>query len=268
MGAAYIDTLERFDRKERGWLIRECVGGRGALSGPFRSALASAFSTPAPDSAAWWTIDYHLDWLAGVANWSGNASEEVHSGGGVTGSIEDVDLIIAISDHLFLIEAKAAGSWSNGQLQSKLARLDRICPAGKLRVRSTGDEVKVHFGILSIRPAVRVDTSQWPEWALNGAAPFVVRPEAPGSWSKLAVQRVGPASETEIQWRIIETATQGPRSFGGWEETLAPDPGIDAHPCNSHLELWAIVQLAHSCDRRIQFHLPSGQKSGRSCEQK
>lgn len=75
MGATYLDLLERFDRKERGWLIRECTGGRGALSEAFCSALAAAFGLPLVDSAAWWTIDYHLDWLAGVSNWSGVASE-------------------------------------------------------------------------------------------------------------------------------------------------------------------------------------------------
>lgn len=207
LGTTYIDLLERFDRKERGWLIRECTGGRGALAEHFRSALARSFSVPVPDVAAWWTIDYHLDWLAGVANWSGSASGEVHSGSGVTCSIEDVDLVVAVPDHLFLIEAKAAGSWSNAQLASKLARLNKICPGGALRVRSTTEEIQVHFGILSIRPAARVDTSNWPAWTLNGEAPFFVQPEALGSWSKLAVQRVASEGDGEIQWRIVETAT-------------------------------------------------------------
>lgn len=207
MGGTYIDLLERFDRKERGWLIRECTGGRGALAGQFCSALAHAFSVPMPDAAAWWTIDYHLDWLAGVANWSGSASGEVHSGGGVTCSIEDVDLVVAVPNHLFLIEAKAAGSWSNAQLASKLARLDKICPSGTLRVRSTAEEIHVHFGILSIRPAARVDTSRWPGWTLNGDAPFIVIPEAPSSWSKLAVQRASSKGGGKLQWRIVETAS-------------------------------------------------------------
>ena len=207
MSTTYIDLLERLDRKERGWLIRECTGGRGALAEQFRSALASSFTMPVPDAAAWWTIDYHLDWLAGVSNWSGSSPDEVHAGGGVTCSIEDLDLIVATPDHLYLIEAKAAGSWSNAQLASKLARLDKICPDGTLHVRSTAEVIQVHFGILSIRPAARVDTTRWPGWALNGEAPFIVRPESPGSWSKLAIQRVSSLRGPETQWRITETAT-------------------------------------------------------------
>lgn len=207
MTAAYIDLLERFDRKERGWLMRECTGNRGALSGPFCRSLADAFSVPVPASTAWWAIDYHLDWLAGVSQWPGAKSNEVYRGGGVTCSIEDVDLIVATPDNLFLIEAKAAGSWSNAQLASKLARLNKICSDGKFRIRSTREEVPVHFGILSIRESVRVDTSGWPQWALNGKAPFIIKPEVPGPWTKLAVQRVGPTDQAEIQWRIIETAT-------------------------------------------------------------
>ena len=110
MTAKYIDLLERFDRKERGWLIRECTGGRGALSATFCGALASAFGVPVPASTAWWTIDYHLDWLAGVSQWPGSLSDNPFLGGGVTCSIEDVDLIVATPKHLFLIEAKAAGA--------------------------------------------------------------------------------------------------------------------------------------------------------------
>lgn len=207
LGKSYIDVLERFDRKERGWLMRECVGGRSALSARFCSALGRSFGDPDPASDAWWTIDYHLDWLAGASRWPGEASNEVYRGGGVTCSIEDVDLIVATPAQLFLIEAKAAGSWGNEQLRSKVARLDQICPGGRLHIRSTGQTVTVRFGILSIRQAVRVNTEGWPPWALKDGRPFVVEPEVATPWAKLAVQRANSPTEGELEWRIVQTGT-------------------------------------------------------------
>jgi len=202
----YIELLERFYRKERGWLIRECTG-RSALSEPFCRSLASSFSAPAPNSGAWWAIDYHLDWLAGVSQWRPTEADRVYGDRKMAFSIEDVDLIVATPEHLFLIEAKAAGSWSNAQLASKVARLDNICPGGKLFIPSTGEKVIVHFGILSVRRAARVATSGWPHWAVDGKTPFIIEPEVPGPWTKLAVRRVSQTSEAELRWRIIETAT-------------------------------------------------------------
>ena len=42
------------------------------------------------------------------------------------GNQEDVDLIIANGTDLILIEAKAYGTWSNGPMTSKLARLELL----------------------------------------------------------------------------------------------------------------------------------------------
>lgn len=202
---SYVDVLERFDRKERGWLVRECTGGRGALAARFCESLGSCFGTPAPTPDAWWTIDYHLDWLAAASRWEGFRSNRTYEGEGVTGTIEDIDLIVATPAQLMLIEAKAAGSWSNSQLRSKLKRLEKICPGGKLHFQSTGETIDVQFGILSIRRATRVDTMEWPAWALRNGTPNIVFPENATPWDKLAVQRVSEINAREIEWRIVST---------------------------------------------------------------
>lgn len=172
----YIELLERFDRKERGWLIRQCTGGRSLLSERFCSAVGQTFRVEPPKRDAWWTIDYHLNWLAAVSHIGNGDEVEIYTGGIVKNNSEDIDLVIATSDRLFLIEAKAVGSWGNGQLQSKLQRLRELCPEGRLTIRKLGQVVDVSFGLTSIRPPMKLDYKDWPSCWLNGSEAYWMEP--------------------------------------------------------------------------------------------
>jgi len=93
------------------------------LADAFCRVLGQTFGDPSPPPDSWWTTDYHLDWLAGASLWRKEHPCEIHVGR-VTGTIGDVDIIVAAPDYLYLIEAKAAGSWNNGQLIRKVKLLD------------------------------------------------------------------------------------------------------------------------------------------------
>ena len=95
---------------------------------------------------AWWATDYHISWLAGaLAIYArGDYAEErtwpnqpvpalcshrsARDKGPVErqiaeGNQEDIDLLIAVENHLILIEVKAYGSWDIVQLESKTPRV-------------------------------------------------------------------------------------------------------------------------------------------------
>ncbi|MGO4407956.1 hypothetical protein AB4Z10_27315 [Bosea sp. RAF48] len=128
-----VKTLQRFNRKERNWLIRDALGdGAKTLSSDFRGRLASVLQKhdPATDipADAWWTTDYHIDWLIGCLTIlaEGESTIDVAKTNEppiVKGSQQDIDLLIAWETTLVLIEAKGVGSWKGSGTTSKLSRL-------------------------------------------------------------------------------------------------------------------------------------------------
>jgi hypothetical protein len=174
------------------------------LADAFCRVLGQTFGDPSPPPDSWWTTDYHLDWLAGASLWRKEHPCEIHVGR-VTGTIGDVDIIVAAPDYLYLIEAKAAGSWNNGQLIRKVKLLDEICPGGCLTFSSLGQSVRVRFGLLSIGRVKRVSTDGWPEWMLQDDRPFVLDLQGPGRQNHLTVQRVSDRGVTPLRWKIVET---------------------------------------------------------------
>lgn len=60
-----VDSLQRLNRKERYWLLRNALGRSGAdlsLSRAFLQRLGQKIERSIPPSA-WWAMDYHIDWL-------------------------------------------------------------------------------------------------------------------------------------------------------------------------------------------------------------
>jgi hypothetical protein len=225
-------SLERFNRKERNFLVR-AVLGHGIkpieLSDTFRDCVATKLRIPIA-ADAWWATDYHIEWIAGAifANLEGEqqaidkarknppvkingethrmvdgTSEEEDSSRLVKGNQEDIDLVIASGLDLILIEAKGEGTWSDKQLNSKLTRLTCI--------RSIANEaqspVRFHFLLMSPRPPQKLDAESNPDfgWALADAE--FPRIELPFPTNALAVSRCnenGKRMAQPLHWCIYE----------------------------------------------------------------
>ena len=131
--SSLVETLKRFNRKERNWLIRDVLGdGAKTLSSDFRGRLAGVLQKhdPAIDipADAWWTTDYHIDWLIGcltilAEGESAISVAKTNKPPIVKGSQQDIDLLISWETTLVLIEAKGVGSWKGSGTTSKLSRL-------------------------------------------------------------------------------------------------------------------------------------------------
>ncbi len=169
--------------------------------------LSDALDVQVP-GAPFVALDYTLDWLCAAvtcftepAAWT---QPQPLVPGAVTGSQEDVDLLIAWEDdapHVVLIEAKGFTGWSNKQMASKASRLDAIFTDA---VRRTVD---VHFVLAGPKPSAGLNTSGWPAWMTGeNRVRFV---EIPNPGSRWAVQRTGPASaageaaNTWTMWRAV-----------------------------------------------------------------
>ena len=168
-----IEYLESFNRKERFFLVGAALGNaQFQLGAAFRERVGAEFGLDIPEDA-FVAMDYHLDWIQA----SVYLPEEESSGNQVysnatrlvTGTQEDVDLIIAFADgrttHLIMLEAKAETGWTNKQAMSKAGRLNRIFgPRG-----DAISEVMPHYGLLSPHPPRRLETEQWPRWMLSSS---------------------------------------------------------------------------------------------------
>ena len=127
--SALTDLLEKFNRKERFWLLRDLIGSPFLLISPeFRRKLEHEINRPIPEQM-WWAFDYHIDWLVAVLRtfpaqpelnkWHDNEASEIK------GNQQDFDLIIAFDEEIILVEAKT-GYFSKSELKSKLSRLNGI----------------------------------------------------------------------------------------------------------------------------------------------
>lgn len=164
---AFVDNLKHLNAKERDHLMRLAYLGEGAKyeeSRVFISAeldrllrrleLGERFSLSESATCVFAGMDYHLDWLfaalsAAVVNpgWRPTGDSlppvpmepfEVVDGikplytdfRPVTGSQEDIDLLVVYSDGarllVLVIEAKGSAKFDKVQLARKLIRLDRI----------------------------------------------------------------------------------------------------------------------------------------------
>ena len=177
-----IRYLEKFNRKERYWLLRNALGDKDknpfTLSDEFRKELKCELGLKISiPKRAFVAMDYHFDWLTmalllgkrpymenGLISRSevtNSINEEVAKK--INKNTEDIDLLVAFEDdnngktHLILIEAKADSSWDNKQLNSKAERL-RIFDKAEIR-----EYCKPHFVLMSPKQSSRLDV-EWPDW--------------------------------------------------------------------------------------------------------
>src|SRR5687767_13254186 len=116
-----LTNLERFNRKERFFLIGHALGKqRFELAPDFGKALSATLDVPAVPTNAFVAMDYHLDWLyaallltsrpdaVGVPQERDFYPEEPPLRRLISGTQEDIDLLVAYEAeegvHLILIE--------------------------------------------------------------------------------------------------------------------------------------------------------------------
>lgn len=177
-----VDSLQRLNRKERYWLLRNALGQSGAdlfLSYSFLERLSQEIARSIPRSA-WWAMDYHIDWLFSALvldrfgpdcphrfqNPRAVAGESVSNGRLIRGTNEDFDLIVAFERTIILIEAKGVTSWGNKQIAGKCQRLrewselsDQIAPGFK-----TSSPVEIFVVLMSPKPPKKLYGLEWPSF--------------------------------------------------------------------------------------------------------
>lgn len=165
-----VDALTPFNRKERYWLIRNALGPSSArLDDAFRDKLKLVIGQEVPPDA-WWAMDYHLDWLIGalslVADDSSMHQVRPNSSNFVTGSQQDMDLVVAFDNVLVLIEAKGETAWCNIQFNKKVARLEAMRNAGLWP-----ESIKVFLVVMSPNAPAKLTArpgSPWQTWVCGG----------------------------------------------------------------------------------------------------
>ena len=209
------ETLERFNRKERNWVIRDALGPVTLrLDRTFRERLEEALRLRCPDlkiiEDAWWATDYHIDWLIAAlhAFQHGITSGEVHldDTGLVQGHQQDIDLIVASGSTLILIEAKGVGSWNDKGLKKKIKRLGSLSPC-VIGEEGYAGPVSTHFLLCSPEKPSKLDCAGWPDWMTLHGAPVWMRLGLATEADKLLVERCdasGLKNENGRHWKMRE----------------------------------------------------------------
>jgi len=200
------DVLARFNRKERYWVVQTALGEAAKHpSRAFCKALEKAFkgADPIVPSAAWWAMDYHIDWLYAALDifLTGRALTKdgidltfpvgVSSDKCVMAQQEDIDLVVAHGRDVFLIEAKAFAAWDTRQMRSKLDRIDQL--AARIGVSSN---VRLHLALLSHGKPTRLRKNVA---ALEGRFTNMDLIVAPGDYFAVGRSRT-PSSGWRVEW--------------------------------------------------------------------
>ena len=224
-GLGLPSVLSAFNRKERFFLTTQAAGLlehaeiHGAslpLSPAFRHRLGAELGLDVPPHA-FAATDYHLSWLHAALSWWGGTAQPHQAGDFpattdstqaalVDGSQEDLDLLICWQDQqgLFIVavEAKAYGAWSNSQMTSKVARLERT--------RTAAEHIDLQFRLVltSRREPQHLDTDAWEAWAAGpDGNPLFIPLSAPGlRLASMRCDEQGQPSSSGLQWTITGPA--------------------------------------------------------------
>ena len=219
-----VDILERFNRKERNLLIRDILGCQDKplpLEKDFRARLAEATALPAEVlEHAWWTTDFHFDWLAGALLTfvkGETLTRQPKTGELVKGNQEDLDLLVVAHDpaatvpyHLILIEAKAYGHFTSGQYGSKVTRLEQLYGFYR-ELDPDSVQINFHYVLYSPTKPTKLVPKHLPWNPVDPAAPPTIQHMplklARQKSSILAVTRCNERGVPDEQgqfWRCIE----------------------------------------------------------------
>lgn len=207
---SFLEALDRFNRKERFFLVAYALGRpRFELDSQFRADLQRVVEFPVPADAAAY-MDYHLDWLhtAAFLNSPLFAEAEHYSNEPRvnTGNQEDIDLLIAFRDgavtRLVMVEAKAESGWTNKQLKSKADRLTRIF--GEKGQAVPG--VTPTFVLASPKESKGICTSTWPDWMSRRGDRRPIWLELPvpkDRWKVVGCDESGKASSQRLRFKVM-----------------------------------------------------------------
>jgi len=176
--SSFIVNLERFNRKERYFLIGMALGNpEFKLAPEFRDRLGNKYSLTIPDTA-FVAMDYHLNWIfaAAALSFDTPVHENIfnNKAGVVDGTQEDVDLLVAFEDssginHIIMLEAKGFTSFNNKQFEHKMHRLKSIFGDNGQRWQA----VKPYFGLVSPRKSSKLQVDKCPSWLkVGGTLPW------------------------------------------------------------------------------------------------
>ena len=191
------EALASFNRKERYWLIRNVLGTKAEeLDEGFRNRLGATLGINIPQ-AAWWAMDYHLNWLVGALHrychqdavtrvQTNDAAQEL-----VQGNQEDIDLIIAFDRTLIFVEAKGDTSWLSGQMSSKAVRLNALFD--RFDIDACG--LQVHLVLTSPKPAPGLSQAEQKLWS-----PKLLGINGTLAWIQM---EMGDTNSAEGFWNIV-----------------------------------------------------------------
>jgi len=233
------NALSALDSHERPILLQWATGQRFAVAEHLRASLGAALDLEVP-ADAFVAMDYNLDWLYAATRWHrdesvGSSKQAWPSGGELTASGEDIDLVIAWdkpSPHVLLLEAKGFTGWSNSQLASKVQRLAVIFD------EETRAAIDVHFLLVGPAATRGVTTDGWPEWLLKDGRLHFQELTDPGE--RWAVQRLddsgNPSRHHFTQWQLKRRRWSTAKSQTSPDQTVnsvtPPDePGYLILPC-------------------------------------
>lgn len=207
-----IELLERFNRKERYFLIGQALGSAGlCLSEDFRCRIGGKIGVSVPPNA-FTAMDYHLDWIASSLSCHMKGDDPdgypifPNKDRRVVGNQQDTDLLIAFEEgekyHLVFLEAKGYETWSDVQLLKKASRLEGIFGDDGKKY----PEVTPHFCMMSPRePSIpRMVTSRWPDWMKDNGIPVWIKLCLPDDRLKVTrCDRSGSSSNQGTYFRIV-----------------------------------------------------------------
>ena len=205
----FEEVIKAFDSHERGILFQWAAEGPFALSPSRCQALSELVGVRIP-ARPYLAMDYTLDWLhAAITCYLTPTAWQVPQpivGKTITGSQEDVDLLVAWEDdrpRLLLVEAKGFTGWSNKQMASKAARLESIITPPVL------ERIDVHFVLVGPSESKGLLTDTWPAWMRHENRVHFLQVDDPGA--RRGVRRsapghpheTGPVSKPWSHWSTV-----------------------------------------------------------------
>lgn len=180
----FVDVVRAFDSHERGILFQWAADAPFSISDAVRADLSELLQVDVPQSP-YLAMDYTLDWLHAAvtcfANPTAWRAKQKILPGTISGSQEDVDLLIAWEDphpRLALIEAKGFTGWSNKQMASKASRL------GTIFTEDVREHIDVHYVLAGPKPSAGLTTQDWPAWMRSEGRVHTLEIANPGlRWS-------------------------------------------------------------------------------------
>jgi hypothetical protein len=210
-----IKNLEKLNAKERYYLITFATDNKTIRLGcEFRKKLGKTIYGENENGEpvrlipedSFVAIDFHLNWLYAALYYdvlTDDGTEKEVIPDVIKSDQQDIDLLIAYMENgktmIIMVEAKGTGSWGNGQLNSKIDRLNKI-------FKQSEKNIIPKLVLLSPNEPQRLDIAKseegrdrWQNWLnKNDNKPFWVQLEIP------KLKKVGKLAQNSKKWKISD----------------------------------------------------------------